>query len=360
MFRYFCSMAKSLPHKTLVLRLSSIGDIILSSPLLRVLRKAVGNNARIDFVVRKEYAELVQFSHHLSIVHEYDIASGYKGLQELAKQLREERYDLVIDIHDSIRTKLLRVACRANDVVVMDKRKFERWLLVNLKRNAYDDNLTVAERYIETVEEYGIKNDDKGLEIFIPDSTLFEISGKMAKLKLNQFEKVIGICPGSKHFTKRWQKEKFAEVAVRAAKEFNAKILLFGGKEEREDCEFVRTEVARRVSDNAVSNFAGEFSLLESAAALEFCDVVVTNDSGLMHLAAAKQKKIVAIFGSTVKEFGFAPFGTESVVIENNTLDCRPCTHIGRNDCPKGHFKCMVDIGVEEVYSAMTMLVTTK
>ncbi len=346
-------MPISLPNKTLVLRLSSIGDIILSSPLLRVLRKSVGNNARVDFVVRKEYAELVQYSHHLSIVREYDIETGYKGLQELAKQLRAEKYDLVVDIHDSIRTKLLRVACNANDVVVMDKRKFERWLLVNLKRNAYDDNLTVAERYIETVEKYGIKNDDKGLEIFIPDSTLFEISGKMGKLRLNQFEKVIGVCPGSKHFTKRWQKEKFAEVAARAAKNFNAKILLFGGEDEKEDCEFVREEVARRVSEKSATNFAGEFSLLESAAALEFCDVVVTNDSGLMHLAAAKQKKIVAIFGSTVKEFGFAPYGTESVVIENNNLACRPCTHIGRKDCPKGHFKCMEDIGVEEVYEVV-------
>ena len=346
----------TLPSKTVVLRLSSIGDIILSSPLLRVLRKAVGNDARVDFVVRKEYAELVRYNHHLSIVHEYDVATGYKGLQDLALQLRAEHYELVIDIHDSIRTKFLRAACTTKNIVVMDKRKLERWLLVNLKRNAYSDNLTVAERYIETVEGYGIKNDDKGLEIFIPDSTLFEISGKMGKLRLDRFEKVIGICPGSKHFTKRWQKEKFAEVAVRAATELKAKIHLFGGPDEREDCEFVCQEVARRVSPDAVTDFAGEFSLLESAAALEFCDVVVTNDSGLMHLAAAKQKKIVAIFGSTVKEFGFAPYGTESIIIEKSDLDCRPCTHIGKKACPKEHFKCMTEIDASTVFTSITSL----
>ncbi|MFA6468157.1 MAG: glycosyltransferase family 9 protein [Bacteroidota bacterium] len=346
----------TLPSKTVVLRLSSIGDIILSSPLLRVLRKAVGNDARIDFVVRKEYAELVRYNHHLSIVHEYDVATGYKGLQDLALQLRAEHYDLVIDIHDSIRTKFLRAACTTKNVVVMDKRKLERWLMVNLKRNAYSDNLTVAERYIETVENYGIKNDNKGLEIFIPDSTLFEISGKMGKLRLDRFEKVIGICPGSKHFTKRWQKEKFADVAVRAVTELKAKIHLFGGPDEWEDCEFVRQEVARRVSSESVTNFAGEFSLLESAAALEFCDAVVTNDSGLMHLAAAKQKKIVAIFGSTVKEFGFAPYGTESIVVEKNDLDCRPCTHIGKKECPKIHFKCMTDIDVDTVFTSVAAL----
>ncbi len=346
-------MPRQLPHKTIVFRLSSIGDIVLSSPLLRVLRKAVGNEARIDFVVRKEYAELVKYNHHLSVVHEYDPATGFEGLQKLAKELYSEHYDLAIDIHDSIRTKFLRAACRAKDAVVVDKRKLERWLLINLKRNAYDDNLSVAERYIETLKKYRITDDEKGLEIFIPDSTLFDISGKMAKLRLNEFEKVIGICPGSKHFTKRWQKEKFADVASHAAKEFNAKIILFGGKEEYADCQFVSDEVLRRVSEKSATNFAGEFTLLETAAAMEFCDVVLTNDSGLMHIAAAKQKKIVAIFGSTSREFGFAPYGTESVIIENNDLDCRPCTHIGRKSCPKEHFKCMGDITVDKVYDAV-------
>jgi lipopolysaccharide heptosyltransferase II len=346
-------MKKLLPHKTVVFRLSSIGDIVLSSLLLRVLRKAAGKEARIDFVVRKEYAELVRYNHHLSVIHEYDPETGFEGLQKLARELYDEHYDLAVDIHDSIRTKVLRASCRAKDSVVVDKRKMERWLLVNLKRNAYDDALSVAERYLETVKKYGIENDHQGLEIFIPDSTLFEVSGKIASLRLHQFEKVVGICPGSKHFTKRWQKEKFAEVAVRSAQDLKAKILLFGGESEQSDCEFVANEVMRRVSEKNVTSFAGEFSLLETAAAMEFCDVIVTNDNGLMHLAAAKQKKIVAVFGSTTREFGFAPYGTESVIVENNTLDCRPCTHIGRKSCPKEHFKCMGEIGVEEVYDVV-------
>lgn len=350
-------MPLPLPDKTLVLRLSSIGDIILSSPLLRVLRKSAGNNARIDFVVRKEYAELVRYNHHLSIVHEYDVNTGYTGLQQLALSLRAERYDLVIDIHDSIRTMFLRTMSNAKGVVIIDKRKMERWLLVNLKRNAYDDNLTVAERYIETVKDYDVSDDGRGLEIFIPDSTQFEISGKIAKLRLNDFEKVIGLCPGSKHFTKRWQKEKFAEVAVKAATDYNAKILLFGGKDEFDDCEFVRQEVIRRKGERFATNYAGEFSLLETAAALEFCDAVVTNDSGLMHLAAAKQKKVIAIFGSTVKEFGFAPYGTQSIVVEKEHLKCRPCTHIGRKDCPQGHFDCMNGISAEQVYTALRQMI---
>jgi len=105
-----------------------------------------------------------------------------------------------------------------------------------------------------------------------------------------------------------------------------------------------------------VTDLSGEYSLLEVAAAMEFCDIVLTNDSGLMHVACARQRKVVAIFGSTVKEFGFAPSGPESKLIENNSLTCRPCSHIGRSECPKGHFKCMNDIGVDEVYSAALSL----
>lgn len=342
----------NLPSKTLVLRLSSIGDIVLTSPLLRTMRQAAGKNARIDFVVKKEFAELVSSNHHLSITYEYDSATGFSGLRSLASELRREEYELVVDLHDSVRTKFLRNSIGARKIVVVNKRKFARWQLIHLHRNIYTDHLSVAERYLETVQEYGIENDNKGLEIFIPDIIQFEVNGKIARLRLNKFDKVIGICPGAKHFTKCWQKEKFAEVALCAAKEMNAKILLFGGKAEKEVCEFVKNSVNTE-KENFAESFAGEFSLLESTQALEYCDLVVTNDSALMHLAAAKQKKIVAIFGSTVKEFGFFPYGTEAIVIENNSLNCRPCTHIGRESCPQKHFKCMKDISVGQVFSAV-------
>ena len=349
----FCVMSFPLYNKTLILRLSSIGDILLTSPLLRIFRKAVGNDVRVDFVVKKEFAELINSNHHLSIVHELDRSKGLSGLRELKERLREEQYDLIIDIHDNLRTRYLRSFIGAKKIVVMNKRQFERWVLVNLHRNIYKDKVHVADRYIETVREFGIENDGKGLEIFIPDTTLFSISGKIAKLRLNLYNSVIGICPGAKHFTKRWQKEKFAEVGVRVAKELNAKIILFGGKAEFDDCNFVAQYINEKVSADTATNFAGEFSLLETAAAMEFCDVVLTNDSGLMHLATAKQKNVIAIFGSTVKEFGFAPYGTDSVVIERQNLACRPCSHIGRADCPKKHFHCMKEIGAEEVWVAV-------
>ncbi len=351
--RYFIIYMKLLlPQKILILRLSSIGDILLASPLLRVLRKAVGTKARLDFVVKKEYAELVQFSHHISLVHEYDSATGFSGLRELKRTLHHEQYDLIVDIHDSVRTKYLR-AFRKIPSVVIDKRKYERWQLVKLKRNVYKEIIPIAGRYIEPLKEYGIENDEKGLEIFIPDEIQFSISGKMAKLKLHQYNRVVGICPGAKHFTKRWQIEKFAEAGSSLAKEHNVKIFIFGGKEDSQICTTIAHLISEKTSPLHVTNFAGEFSLLETAAAMEFCDVVLTNDTGLMHLAAAKQKRIVALFGSTVKEFGFAPYGTEATVIENSALTCRPCSHIGKKECPEKHFDCMKNISVDEVVSAV-------
>jgi len=339
-----------LPHKTIIFRLSSIGDIVLASPFLRVLRTAAGHDAQIDFVVHKDYADLVRYNPHITSLYEYDITTGFDGLKKLAKILHENKYDFVADIHDSIRTKFLRMACRAADIAVVDKRKLERWLLIHLKRNAYSDTLSVAERYIETLKKYGLQNDHKGLEIFVPDAIQHSIADMMTSLQLQRFKCVVGICPGSKHFTKRWSKEKYADLAVRIAQELNAAIILFGGNEEQSDCRFVEDAVVQNVSPQAVVNTAGKLSLLESTSALKYCDAVVTNDSGLMHIAAAQQRKIVAIFGSTVREFGFAPFETESVIIENNNLACRPCTHIGRSICPRQHLKCLEDITVERVF----------
>lgn len=333
---------------------------MLTSPLVRVLRAAIGPKARLDFVVRKEYADLVRSNHHLSVVHEYDAATGWRGLLALTASLRRERYDLAIDLHDSLRTKVLRAGCGARRTAVVDKRQRERWQLIHRKRNIYSGIVPVPERYLETVSGYGIKDDGRGLELFISDAVQFSASAKLASARLNRFETVIGMCPGARHYTKRWPREKYAALGVRLAREHNAKILLFGGPAEKEDCAFVAAAIAREAGAECVEEYAGAMSLMESAAAFDVCDVVVTNDSGLMHCAAARQKKIVAFFGSTVREFGFGPFGTEATVLEQHGLDCRPCTHIGRAECPLGHFKCMNDISVDEAACAVGAMIQSR
>ena len=340
--------------KTLVIRFSSIGDIVLSTPLLRVLRTRFPDG-QIDYVTRSEYAELVKSNQNLNHTYEFDASEGFDGLRALKKKIRNERYDLIVDIHDSLRSKYLR-SLHGPQVTVVNKRVMQRSMLVNFKKNVYKDITPVAERYIEAVKDLGVVNDGKGLEIHIPDETLFRVSGKIAGLKLNQFEKVIGICPGARHFTKRWPPERFARVGAACAQKTDSKLLLFGGPEDETICNQICWDINNQTSSGKATSLCGQLGLLETAAAMEYCDVVITNDTGLMHIATAMHRKIIAIFGSTVKEFGFFPYDPGAVVLEDSGLNCRPCSHIGRSECPEKHFKCMLDIQPDEVYSRAKLL----
>ncbi|MBI4429778.1 MAG: lipopolysaccharide heptosyltransferase II [Ignavibacteriales bacterium] len=342
--------------KTLVIRFSSVGDIVLSTPLLRVLRKRFPQG-QIDYVTKKEYAELVRSNHNLNLTYELDASGGFQELRRLKRRIMEEKYDLVVDIHNSIRSRYLR-SFLGTQTAVVDKRELERHLLVKFKRNLYKEVVSVADRYIECVEEFGVEKDGEGLELYIPDEVLFGVSGKIAKLALSRFEKVIGLCPASRHFTKRWPEDRFAELGIRFARNIGAKILIFGARDDAALCSGITMQINDHAGEERATDFSGQFSLLETAAAMQFCDVVVTNDTGLMHMAAAMHKKVVAIFGSTVREFGFFPAGTENAVLEKKGLYCRPCSHIGRPSCPEVHFRCMKDISVDEVFMASCSLLS--
>jgi len=331
--------------KILIIRLSSIGDIVLSSALIRVLRKKF-TNAKIDFIVKKEFSELLKFNPYLTNVIEFDASKGFKELLRLKKQILKERYDLIIDIHNNLRSIFLRTFSGAK-VVKINKRIFKRFLLVKFKINLYKNAIPVAERYIEPVLQFSIKNDNQGVELFVPDDVIESAKIKIAFSNSNLY---IAFSPSAKHETKRWLAERFAELGDKLAEKFNAKIILLGGIEDIERCAKVE-----KMMKHTPINLCGKTSLLESSAILSLCKLLVTNDSGLMHIGSAMKTKIVAIFGSTVKEFGFFPYGTESIVIEK-PVKCRPCSHIGRDKCPKGHFKCMRDIEVEEVFQACVKL----
>ncbi|MGD1046521.1 MAG: lipopolysaccharide heptosyltransferase II [Bacteroidota bacterium] len=342
----------STPIKTLVIRLSSIGDIVLASPLIRIFRKQFPLS-QIDFVVRKEYAELVRYNPNISTIIEFDAVGGFGELQRLKENIRRERYDLILDIHNSLRSRYLRFLSGAKKTSVIDKRVIARTMLVWCKKNFYRNIVSVADRYIETAKQYGMENDNKGLELFIPDEIRFKVAEKLTSFNLHRFEKVVGFCPSAKHATKCWPQERFAELGVQLSKDFNARILLFGGHEDKVKCSSIAHVINSLSGEERATDLSGELSLLESAIAMEACIFIVTNDSGLMHIAAAMKKKVVAIFGSTVKEFGFFPVGTENALIERAGLYCRPCSHIGRDSCPEKHFRCMKEIQVEEVMKSI-------
>ena len=220
--------------KTLVIRLSSIGDIILASPLIRVFRKQFPS-AQIDFLVRTEYAELLRDNKNLNHIYEFDVKTGFSGLRTLKKQLRLEQYDLVIDIHNSLRSRYLRWMLGAGRVAVFRKQILARTMLVRFKKNFYRRLVSVADRYIESVRQYGIQNDGKGLELFITDSVRGKAAAKIKQLDIDETGTVIGFCPSAKHATKCWPQARFAELGIALVKNVHATILLFGGVEDRED-----------------------------------------------------------------------------------------------------------------------------
>jgi lipopolysaccharide heptosyltransferase II len=340
--------------KILIIRFSSLGDIVLTSPLIRALRTTFPA-ARIDFLLKSRYVDLVNFNPHLSAVVTLE-TSGAEELRTLRRRIRNERYDLVLDLQNSPRSRYIRMFSGAHAVRSVDKRIFSRFCLVNLKKNFYRGIIPVPERYLETARDFGVKDDGDGLEVFVPEDTVSTVRAAMSRCRLERYEQVVGLAPSARHATKRWPADRFIEAGIRCAKEFRAKILLFGGKEDREFCGDCAQLINAGAGGSVAENFAGVLSLLETPEALGYCTLVISNDTGMMHLAASRKRKIVAIFGPTVGEFGFLPFRTDSIVFEQQGLSCRPCSHIGRETCPEGHFRCMKDTTVDQVMAAAKTL----
>jgi lipopolysaccharide heptosyltransferase II len=340
------------PDKALIIRFSSVGDILLSSLLVRTFRKRFPS-CRMDFVVKEDYADLVRHNPNITNILTFPKNGTFDDLKQLRASLRSTEYDLVVDIHDNLRSRYLSIGAR--HVVRIDKRKLARFLLVRFKINAYDafgGTPSVALRYLEPVRDFGVEDDGNGLECFVAEKEKETAEGLLTRAGFGTQEKFIGICPSAKHLNKMWPAERFAAVAAELWNRYRDPIVLFGSASEVERCIEIEGRIRNATRECKILNLAGKVNLLETAAFMDHCSIVISNDSGLMHLAAARKRKVVAVFGPTVQELGFFPFGTKSVVVENEGLKCRPCTHIGLPTCPKGHFRCMNDIRVERVMDA--------
>jgi len=314
--------------KILIIRLSSIGDIILTTELIRLIRKRFPD-ATIDFLIQKEYKELLRFNSRINNIIEYDKKLSLNEINDARNEyLKGEKYDLVVDLHNNVRTRHWRRGIYKN-LVKVRKYRLEKLALVHIN-NSFNSMPHVTDRYYNVVSHLGIEKDNRGLEVWLEDENAYKA------VENSTANKVIGIAPGAKHFTKMYPKEKIILLFEKLMVIYpNYKFKIFGIDEDKPLAEkFIK------LNKTAVSDFCGELTLLETAKELDSCDVLISNDSGLMHLAAARKVPSLAIFGSTVPQFGFTPYGNRSEIVEID-LDCRPCTHIGRDKCPKGHFNCM-------------------
>jgi heptosyltransferase-2 len=303
--------------KFLILRFSSIGDIVLTTPVTRCI-KTQYQNAEVHFATKESFKVLVENNPYIDRYHLLG-----KSLNSFIESLKTEKFDYIIDLHNNLRTTIIKLRLYSVKSFSFDKLNFKKWLLVNLKIKQMPD-VHIVDRYFETVKSLGVKNDLNGLDYFIPEKDKLEIK-----------ETFIAYAIGGQHFTKKLPTKKI----IKVCQKIDGKIMLLGGKEDIP----VAEEIEKVLGDKII-NACGKYNLNQSASLVQQSEYILTHDTGLMHIASALKKKIIAIWGNTVPEFGMYPYLTEFSIIENKEISCRPCSKIGYDKCPKGHFKCMNDL----------------
>ncbi len=318
--------------KVLIIRFSSIGDIVLTSPVVRCVKKQLAG-AEVHFLTKATFAGLVRNNKYIDKVITFE-----KDLNSVIDQLKAENYDFIVDLHHNIRSLRVKTAL-GKKAASFNKLNFEKWLLVNLKINCLP-NTHIVNRYMETVKPLNVIYDGAGLDFFIPDTDIIELNSLPEKWSKGYVAFVIG----AKHATKKMPDEKIIEI-INLLK---LPVVLLGGKEDQKSAANISKSAPEYVFDAC-----GKYNLSQSASFVEQSKFVITHDTGLMHIAAAKGKKIISVWGNTVPEFGMYPFfadgSGESSIIQNNNLSCRPCSKIGFDECPKKHFKCMNDLDITKL-----------
>lgn len=311
--------------KILVIRFSSIGDIVLTSPVVRCLHEQV-MGSEIHFLTKKAFAGFTETNPHI-----YKVYSINKHVSEVIPELKAEHYDYIVDLHNNLRSWQV-IAQLRKPFRSFTKLNLRKWLMVQFKYNRLP-KVHIVDRYFDAAIAFGIKNDGLGLDFFIPPSEKVSISGMPSTF----CDGYIGMVIGGKHHTKIMPADRVIDIC----RLLHLPVILLGGPEDKERGE----QIANAKGVNAL-NACGIYSLMQSASLVRQATAIITNDTGLMHIAAAFQKPIVSVWGNTIPDFGMYPYlpkGRKQLVSEVKDLSCRPCSKIGFDKCPKGHFKCMLD-----------------
>ncbi|MCF8303301.1 MAG: glycosyltransferase family 9 protein [Bacteroidales bacterium] len=310
--------------KILIIRFSSIGDIVLTTPVVRCLKKQL--DAEIHYLTKKRFATILNHNPYIDKLWAIE-----RKIDEVTPDLKTENFDHIIDLHKNFRSYGVRMKLRKPSTT-FPKINFQKWLLTNFKIDRMPE-VHIVDRYFKATEKLGISNDQKGLNYFIPEDAEVDI----AQFGSPYQEGFIALVIGGKHHTKIFPMDKLSSVIQNTTQRF----IILGGTEDRENGELLRKAFPGRIY-----NACGELNLDQSASVIQQARKVITNDTGLMHIAAALEKNILSIWGNTVPELGMYPYLPEnstaqSEIAEVKGLSCRPCSKIGYEKCPKGHFKCM-------------------
>lgn len=330
MFCYFCK--KQRLKKYLIIRLSSIGDIVLTTPVVRCLKRQ-SPPCELHYLTKKSFLSVVQSNPFID-----KIITIENSIDEVVEQLQKENYDHIIDLHKNFRSIGLRrkLGIKSSS---FPKLNIQKWMLVNLKIDKMPE-VHIVDRYFEAVKDLSIKNDFEGLDYFIPEKDKVDIS-ILPNTHQNAY---VALVIGGKHRTKQLPSEK----AIELCSLIDAPILILGGPEDAAEANIIENS-----NPVQIFNSCGKFNINQSASLVEQAVMVITNDTGLMHVAAAFHKQIISIWGNTVPMLGMYPYLPKEPekfsIYEVNNLSCRPCSKIGFEKCPKNHFKCMLDQDIGKI-----------
>lgn len=330
--------------KFLVIRFSSIGDIVLTTPVVRCLKKQIAT-AEVHYLTKSSFRPILEANPYIDRLH-----CLQDDWQAMITALQKEDFDYVIDLHHNLRTLKVKRAL-GKKAFSFNKLNVEKWWYTNFKWNRMPD-VHIVDRYLETVRSFGVKNDGAGLDYFIPPAE--EI--KLHDIPTSHQAGYAGLVIGAALATKKLPLHKLREICIQT----QHPLVLLGGPEDVA----VATELAA-IDPIRIYNACGKFSLNESADLVRRAKLIVTHDTGLMHIAAAFKRPILSVWGNTVPEFGMYPYYGENYLhnyqgggngmklpyemMEIKGLSCRPCSKIGYKKCPKGHFKCMELQPVEKI-----------
>jgi ADP-heptose:LPS heptosyltransferase len=316
--------------KILVIRFSSIGDIVLTSPVLRCLKDQL--DCEIHFITKKANAIVLDANPHISKVITIE-----KEIDEVTKALKAEKYDFVVDLHHNLRSLRLRRALKRPSAA-FPKLNRQKLLYTKFKRRNIMPDIHVVDRYFAATNSLGVLNDHKGLEYHIPDGCQIKLADRQIK------DDFIAFAIGAQFATKRLPVNKMIELV----KKSNKQMVLLGGPTDKQEAD----QIAKACPD--VINLVGELSWHETASVIEQSSKVITHDTGMMHIAAAFNKPIAAIWGNTTPQLGMYPYmPSKEDLFENHQVElgCRPCSKIGYQKCPKKHFKCMNEQDLDAILS---------
>ncbi len=338
-------MPGDLPGSVLVIQTAFIGDVILVTPLLKAIHDFFPD-ADIDVMLRPPSDNLVETLPYLRsviIFDKYGTDRGFKGVKKFAQMIKESNYDLIFLPHRSFRSGFIAYLSGVKNRV-----GFKRGggLLFHSKRIPYPDKLHEIQRNLRLLSPFGEVPAPTFPEVVSSAQDIAVVDERLEKV---QGSRLIAFAPGSVWMTKRWLEDYYVELGKMCV-DADFRVILIGGGQDR----ILSENVANGLGIECL-NLTNEITLRQSVEVLRRCEILISNDSAPTHMGVAAGTKVLTIFGSTVPEFGFAPFGPNgrSLGIE---LDCRPCTDHGKQSCPKKHLHCLVDIKPEYVFQEITKL----